>query len=356
MANQSGMHKVLRPIREALDTRRPAVLIAAAFVGLALLIGAPMLVAQDHGHEAAPAAQEHSTPADAHATDAHGKDGGHGEKQEGVEHFPTLIVIIASLIDGHKLHGGTTEANLSHISHPVAYFLIFWEDVIYSAVLIALLSFLFYRATRKMELIPGKLQNFVEAIVEGLDGFVKGVIGPEGRKFVPFLGTLGLYVYTMNIFGLIPFMKSPTSVLNTTLAMAICVFVYVQWTGIRANGIGGFLRHLAGDPKDVVGWGMVPLMMPLHVIGELAKPLSLSLRLFGNIMGEELLLAVFAGLGVALLAFTHLPIGFPLHLPFVFLGLLTTAIQATVFTLLSTIYISLVLPHHDHGEHGHEAH
>ena len=81
------------------------------------------------------------------------------------------------------------------------------------------------------------------------------------------------------------------------------------------------------------------------IVGELAKPISLALRLFGNMMGGELLLSVFMGLGVAVLAFTRLPIGFPIHLPFMFLELLTTLVQALVFTLLSTIYISLVLPH-----------
>jgi F-type H+-transporting ATPase subunit a len=93
-------------------------------------------------------------------------------------------------------------------------------------------------------------------------------------------------------------------------------------------------------------------MLPLHLVGELAKPLSLSLRLFGNMMGEETLLAVFMGLGVTVLAFMHLPVGFPFHVPFVFLGLLTTLIQALVFTLLSTIYFALVLPHHaEEGAH-----
>jgi F-type H+-transporting ATPase subunit a len=213
-----------------------------------------------------------------------------------------------------------------------------------------------------MTLMPGKLQNLVEMVIEGLDGFIKGVLGPEGGRYVPFLGTLFLYIYFQNVFGLVPMMFTPTSVLSTTAALAICVFLYVQFEGIRSNGIGGYLRHMAGDPKDPVAWAMAPLMFPLHVVGELAKPVSLSLRLFGNMMGEETLIAVFLGLGVSVLAFTHLPVGLPLHLPFMFLALLTTLIQATVFTLLSTIYFALVLPHHEHeheeahgGEVGHPA-
>jgi F-type H+-transporting ATPase subunit a len=140
-------------------------------------------------------------------------------------------------------------------------------------------------------------------------------------------------------------MFTPTAVVNTTLAMSLIVFVTVQVVGFRSHGPLGYLWHLAGEPRDVVGWCMAPLMLPLHVVGELAKPVSLALRLFGNMMGGESLLAVFMGLGVGLLAFTNLPVGIPLHLPFIFLELLTTLVQALVFTLLSTIYISLVLPH-----------
>ncbi len=166
-----------------------------------------------------------------------------------------------------------------------------------------------------MQIMPGKLQNLVEMVIEGLDNFIKGVLGPEEGRYVPFFGTLFLYIYVQNVFGLVPLMFTPTSVLSTTAALALVVFFYVQFEGIRRSGILGYLRHMAGDPRDPVGWAMTPLMFPLHVVGELAKPVSLSLRLFGNMMGEETLIAVFLGLGVSILAFTHLPIGFPLHIP-----------------------------------------
>ena len=138
-----------------------------------------------------------------------------------------------------------------------------------------------------------------------------------------------------------------SSALNTTAALAVCVFLYVQWTGLRRLGPVKYVKHLAGDPQDVVGWCMVPLMLPLHIISELAKPVSLALRLFGNILGEDVLIGVFAGLGIAVLAFVHSPVGVPLHLPFVLLALLMSTVQALVFTLLSTIYIMQVLPHEE---------
>jgi F-type H+-transporting ATPase subunit a len=119
----------------------------------------------------------------------------------------------------------------------------------------------------------------------------------------------------------------------------------VQYAGIRNLGLIGYFHHLAGSPRSVVEWVLVPLNLPLHIIGELARPVSLSLRLFGNITGEDMLLAIFATLGVSLLSFTHAPIGIPLHLPFIFLALLTSFVQALVFTLLTTIYFSLMSTH-----------
>ena len=223
-----------------------------------------------------------------------------------------------------------------------------WENVVFSWMIAILICAVAYWAYRKRTLIPGGLQNFVELVIETLDNFVTGILGPAGRKFTPFLGTIFIYIFCMNMFGLIPGMKSPTSNLNTTVSLAICVFFYVQYTGMRSLGIAGYLAHMAGNPRDVVTWLLVPINIPIHVIEELAKPLSLSLRLFGNITGEDVLITVFVGLGVSALSFLHLPVGLPLQLPFIFLALLTGTIQALVFTLLSTIYFSLMLPHEEH--------
>jgi F-type H+-transporting ATPase subunit a len=153
----------------------------------------------------------------------------------------------------------------------------------------------------------------------------------------------------MNWMGMVPFGHSPSTSLNITASLAILVFLYAQWVGISRLGIIGYLDHLAGQPRDAVTWAMVPLMFPLHIIGELAKPMSLALRLFGNITGEDVLIAVFVGLGVAILSFS--PVGLPLQTPFYFLGIILSAVQALVFSLLATIYILLMLPHEEHEEH-----
>jgi len=319
--------------------RHPAFSIVALIFGLALLFGTPILAQ----HEDTPAPPHATSVSDQEAVPAHGEAG----HEEGTVHPPTLVSIAAGLIEGHAVHESKDAV------HPVARFILRYQAPIFSLLIIIILSTLCILGARSMKMIPGPLQNLVEWALESLDNFIGGVLGPEGRRFVPFLGTLFLYIYFQNVFGLIPLMFTPTSMIESTASLAICVFLYVQWTAVRMNGVVGYLRHLAGDPQDLTGWLMSPLLFPLHVIGELARPLSLSLRLFGNMMGEETLIAVFIGLGITVLSFTHLPIGVPLQVPFMFLALLTTLIQALVFTLLSTIYFALVLPHSHHDEEAH---
>lgn len=273
---------------------------------------------------------------DAHVGDhgeAHGDHGGHD-----AYHFPTIFWFLKSAFPAASWLDRVIE----------------WETVIFSVFVAIFLAVVARAASRNPSKVPGKLQNVVEMAVEGFDDFVRGIIGPEGRRYVPFIGTLFFYIWFMNLFGLVPGGFSPTSVYDTTLALALCVFLYVQFIALTRLGPKNYLLHLAGDPKDVSGWAVAPLQLPLHIIGEIAKPVSLSLRLFGNIMGEDKLLAVFAVLGAGILAFQPLPIGLPLHLPFMFLALLASTVQAFIFALLTTIYIFQVLPHeHDHGEEQH---
>jgi len=258
--------------------------------------------------------------------------GGEAAAEQSPE-FPNLIEIL-----NHYFHSGFTQL------------LFDYRIVVYSLFTAIFLSLLAYAAYRKRALIPGPAQNLMEWIVETLSNMVVSIIGEQGKKFVPFLGTLFIYIFCMNLLGLIPGMLSSTSKLNTTLALAICVFLYVQYTGVRNFGIFGYILHLAGSPKSVVEWCLVPLNLPLHIIGEIAKPVSLSLRLFGNISGEDMLLTIFATFGVAALSFLKMPVGLPLHLPFIFLAMLTSFVQALVFSLLATIYFSL-MTHHEEENH-----
>lgn len=243
-------------------------------------------------------------------------------------------------------------------SSPVVDVLHHFEIPFFSAIAILGLAIVARVASRNPTIIPGKLQNAVEFFVDSLDQFVCGVMGPIGRQFTPFIGTLFLYILTMNLMGLVPGMHAPTSSINTTVALAVTVFFYVQYTGIRHLGILGYLDHLAGSPrpKGIGGYFIaifiaVPFLFVLHTIGEIIKPISLSVRLFGNIFGEDALIGQMIILGVLALSFMNSPIGIPLQFPFYLLGILVSTIQAVVFSLLSVIYIFLMLPHEAEAVH-----
>ena len=220
-----------------------------------------------------------------------------------------------------------------------AAFLYDWKDIFFSLLIAILISLVFFIGASKKEWVPGGFQNFLEWVVESFQTVIVGILGPKGEQFIPFLGTLFIYILCMNLFGLIPLMHSPSSSLNITAALAICVFCRVQYLNIKNMGVGGFLYHLAGSPKDTVGWLMAPLMFPIEMLTQISRPVTLALRLFGNILGEKILIGFFAVVGVTFLFF------FPIQTPFMFLGLLTSVMQAMVFTLLSTIYILLSEPH-----------
>ena len=188
-------------------------------------------------------------------------------------------------------------------------------------------------------------------IVEGIVAFVTGILGERGKKHVPFLGTIFIYILLMNWSGLIPLMKSSTASWSTTIALALAVTAYVQWTGIREQGIGHYLKHMAGNPVNLFGMILIPLMLVINLTIEfMAVPLSLSLRLFANVSSEDKLLFKFAELNVL---FKGLP--FLLQLFANVLAIVLSVVQAFVFMLLSTVYISLILPHEEHGETRHES-
>lgn len=200
---------------------------------------------------------------------------------------------------------------------------------------LALISYLGMRNPRK---IPGPSQNILELAVSGLFNFVEGIIGPGGRKYAPFVATLFFYIFSLNIMGVVPGLRSPTSALNMTIALAICSFCYVQFQAMRANGLWGYFKHFWGDP-----WWLGFLMFPIHVIGELAKPLSLSFRLFGNIFGEDKVIVILAALSPYI--FRPWLKVLPLQFPMMALAVFTGFIQALIFTVLTAGYLTIMLGH-----------
>lgn len=217
-------------------------------------------------------------------------------------------------------------------------FLLRWENIIYAIFAAFFLVIIFRIAGRKKKLIPEKFQNFAELVIGGFDDFVASVLGEKGRKFTPFIGTLFLYITTMNLMGLIPFLKSPTANWSTTLALALCVFVYVQYTAFIKFGFLGYFDHLMGKPRGAMAFTVIfPLFfLCLHLISELVRPITLSLRLRSNIWGDDFLLAILNKFGI---------MGLPLIVFSAFLTLVAAVVQAAVFCLLTTVYFALIVQH-----------
>lgn len=244
---------------------------------------------------------------------------------------------------------------------PLLEWFVRWQNLWFTLIAVVGLGALMFAGTRRQASIPSGLQNALEAIVDGFTQFVCSILGPRGKTHVPFIGTLFLYIFVMNAIGLIPLLKSPVAssapssfglpIPLTTFPLALCAVLYVNIASIRAAGPAGYLHHLLGSPNHFILWLVSPLILVIHALGELSKVFSLSMRLFGNIFGEDVLIAVIVQQSTALTTALHWPPVLPLHLPFLFLGLLTSFVQAFVFALLTTIYLALMLPHEDHEAH-----
>ena len=195
-------------------------------------------------------------------------------------------------------------------------------------VMLILIASAFFLA-KKVKLVPEKGQNFFEVLIDGLETFMVEISGPEGRFFFPYIATVFLFILVSNLIGLIPGFFSPTANLNTTLALSLCTFVATHAIGIKFHG-AKYIKHFCGPV-----WWLIPLMFPIELIGHLARIMSLSVRLFGNIFGKEMVLAILFGLAGLYLA----------PLPIMFLGILVCFIQAVVFMLLSTMYFVGAMEH-----------
>lgn len=200
-----------------------------------------------------------------------------------------------------------------------------------NAVLVALILLaLGWLAGRRISLVPRGVQNVFEMVISGLEEFMVDVTGEEGRAFFPYIATLFLFIFLCNFLGQIPGFYSPTANINTTLAMALCTFVYTHYLGIKYHG-AKYIKHFLGPIP-----ALAPLFFVIELVGHCARVLSLTLRLFGNIMGEDIVLALLLLLAGMFLAPATL---------FLFLMLFTDVVQAFVFTLLSMMYFAGAMEH-----------
>jgi F-type H+-transporting ATPase subunit a len=190
---------------------------------------------------------------------------------------------------------------------------------------------------------PSRFQIVMEDAVGAIVGLLEQWIGPKGRRFLPLIGTFGFFILLGNYMGLIPGLMAPTSNINVTLGCALTTWVFYHYQGIREQGPWGYLKHFMVPPG--APWMLGFIYFPIEIISHLSRVLSLSIRLFGNIFGEEL---------VIIILFSIIP--FLVPLPMMFLGLITGALQAFIFVLLSNIYLqgAVAVEHHEDA-HGHDA-
>jgi F-type H+-transporting ATPase subunit a len=211
---------------------------------------------------------------------------------------------------------------LGHFAHT-------YPHVVYSWVVMTVLIVLGAMAAKGISMIPTKAQNFFEIAISGMEEFMVDITGEEGRWFFPLIATVFLYIAACNLSGLIPGFFPPTASINTTLSCALTVVTFTHIIGIKYHGLK-YIKHFLGPI-----WWMAPIILPIEIIGHLARILSLSFRLFGNIMGHELVLAILFMLAGAFLA----------PLPIMAMGIFVSLVQAFVFFLLSIMYFSGAMEH-----------
>lgn len=212
------------------------------------------------------------------------------------------------------------------------------DTVLVSLFVIVLLMIFAFFASRNLSVRnPSKFQIFVEWLVNSLSGFITSICPSEKKLLVPVLGTTFLYILFSNYLGNIPGFIAPTKDILITATLAVMAFILIQVMGFLRKGIK-YLMHFVGEPL----W-LAPINIPIHIVGEFARPISLACRLYGNIYGEEMVVTVLMFLAISVIKMPW----FPLQLPMQVFGLLTGFIQAFVFTLLVGIYISMAVSHEE---------
>lgn len=207
-----------------------------------------------------------------------------------------------------------------------------------------LLAGVIYRAkvsAVKNNIVPDKgisFRNIFEALGQFIYNLARNIMGEEeAKKYFSVIMLLFTLVFANNLIGLLPGFLPPTDNFNTTLALGVFVFIYYNFQGIKAQGIVGHIKHFMGPV-----WYLAILIFPIELISHSVRPLSLGLRLKGNMEGDHLVLSIFSGL-----------VPYIVPIPFYIIGLFVCFMQAFVFTLLTMVYISLATAHHDHEEHAH---
>lgn len=232
------------------------------------------------------------------------------------------------------MHGSSpTVYNLFNLIHiPEEYSVVFYP--VAAAVLVFIILYIFMYIigktySRSNSIVPSNklsVTNVFEMMIEGLNNFYESILGDHSKDYAGFLNSIFIFILFGNLIGMIPGFLAPTAVLPINAIMALMVFVYYQYVGFKKHGVS-YLKTFVGPL-----WWLAVLMIPTEIMSHLARPLSLTLRLTGNMSGEHTVIGIFTGM---------IPIGVPVI--FMLFGLLIAALQAFVFTTLSTIYILLAI-------------
>ncbi len=203
-----------------------------------------------------------------------------------------------------------------------------YNHIFYTWCAMAILFTAGFLLRGRLRLVPTGMQNFFEVIIGGLEEFTVTTIGEKGRKVFPLLCGIFLFLMVQNLMGLVPGCDAPTANINTNAAMALFVFLYYNFVGLRNWG-PGYIKHFMGPMLP-----LAPLMLPIEIVSHCARPLSLTLRLFGNIRGEEIVLMLF---------FFMAPVF--ATLPTYFLFFIAKSLQAFIFYMLTMIYLQGAMEH-----------
>ena len=255
--------------------------------------------------------------------DSKGKDGKKKKAEGGVPELPNIGYAIGNFAPNSKI-------GKFFLDHSNWYVL----RIAVSFIVVLLFMIFFSKVFKQRSVKPTRIQTLAEMIVEGLDNLCAGVLGKEvSRRYLPFLGSLFLFIVALNFFGMVPLGIAPTAgyqeiagirIPTATSALAICTLIVTQYTNFKYNSVKTVFLHWCGNPTDAVTWVIGIIFIPLHIFSDfIIKPLSLLLRLFGNIYGEDVLLGSMLMLGMMIFSFAHtngVPLAFPLQLPFLFLS------------------------------------
>ena len=200
-----------------------------------------------------------------------------------------------------------------------------WIILSHFVLVVGIVFFMARAATKKMQLVPTGSQNALEAFIGGIIAMGADTMGEQNaRRYLPLIGTLALVIFVSNMIGVIPGFEAPTSNINFTLSLALIVFVYYNYVGIKLNGFINYFKHFMG-PMPV----LAPLMFPIEIISHISRIISLSFRLFGSIRGDDMFLMVLLML-----------VPWLLPLPGFFLLTAFGVLQAFIFSILTYVYIA----------------